>query len=88
MCVRIWRGPYVCICRWACVCVCAEEGEAYVCVYVPHMCRCTRFERCTCVSGGMSVEEARVHERGRECESETKILFMYLFYLFILDVAS
>ena len=32
--------------------------------------------------GGMSVEEARVGERGRECESETKTI-LYIFYIYI-----
>ena len=54
-------------------------------------CRCIHVLNVTYVRVGvcMSIEEARVGERGRECESETKII-LYSFFLsfFFFSVAS
>ena len=60
-----------------CVCVCV------------HACGCTHVLNITyvCLGVCMSVEEAGAAERGRECESETKIIF-YVFILFIYFTCS
>ena len=54
------------------VCVCACVRMCYTCRMCVGMSVCvwmhTCFEHYTCVCGCMSMEEAKVGERGRECD--------------------
>ena len=65
------------------MCVCMHVW-VYVWMYAG-VCQCMHVLNVTYVQGGgggMSVEEARVGERGRECKSKTKII-LYIFYIYI-----
>ena len=65
------------------MCLCMHAYmRACVCMQM-HAC----FEHYTCVCGCMSVEEAGVGVRGRECESEIYTYISFTFY-FILNVPS